>query len=149
MSRCACFVSAPTVRFLRTIEQLAALPAADRRKIAAGVVAEIKPLLASNDLDELTTAARSRQDERWRLVSSDVRYMTDVRFATVVVTEQWIRGRLEVVRAASPVGEILAEKRCAAVERFIMDNISLDSFDVIELFPGETQPHARPDTAAA
>jgi hypothetical protein len=35
----------------------------------------------------------------------------------------------------SPVEEVLAEKRCAAIERFIMDSISLDSFDIVELYP--------------
>jgi hypothetical protein len=147
MSRCAFFVSAPTVRFLRTVERLAALPHTQRRKIAAGVLAEIKPLLASRDLDELSNAARRFQDERWRLISSDVREITDIRFASVVVTEQWILARLELVRAVSPVEEVLAEKRYTAVERFIMDSISLDSFDIVELYPEQRRRARRRATA--
>jgi hypothetical protein len=37
MSRCSYSMSAPTVRFLRSIEQLRLLPAADRRKLAASI----------------------------------------------------------------------------------------------------------------
>jgi hypothetical protein len=124
------------VRFLRTVERLASLPQTQRRKIAASVLAEIKPLFASRDFDELNTAVRRFQDERWRLISSDVREITDIRFASVVLTEQWLLARLELVRAVSPVGEVLAEKRCAAIERLIIDSISLDSFDIVELYPG-------------
>ena len=54
-----------------------------------------------------------------------------------VLMEQWIGARLEVVRGVPPVKEILAEKRCTAVERFILDNVSLESFDIVKLYPNE------------
>ena len=108
MSRCAFFVSAPTVRLLRTVEGLASLPHMQRRKIAANVLAQIKPLLANCDPRELGEVAGRAQDERWRLISRGVREMTDLRFASIFLTEQWVRARIELARAASPIPEVLA-----------------------------------------
>jgi len=128
MSRCAFFVSAPTVRFLRALDQLGLLPATQRRKIAAAVYAAIKPLVGSRDLDELRCAALDAQAERWRLISGGINELSDV-----AITEQWLLGQVDLVRAASPVAEVLAEKRCAAIENFIRDNIMIQSGEVIQL----------------
>ncbi len=125
-------MSAPTVRFLRAIQQLRLLPATHRRKVAATVYAEIRPLFGSRDV-ELRRAARRAQDERWQLIYRDIREMTDARFASVVLTEQWVLASLELVLAASPVAEVLAEKRCGAVETFIGDNLSFENCEVIQL----------------
>jgi len=96
---------------LRAIQQLRLLPATHRRKVAATVYAEIRPLFGSRDVDELRRAARRAQDERWQLIYRDIREMTDARFASVVLTEQWVLASLELVLAASPVAEVFAEKR--------------------------------------
>jgi len=135
MSRCAYFVSAPTVRFLLAIKRLGLLPAAQRRKIAADVYGEIKPFFAGQDVDALRRAARGAQDERWQLISHDVRDMTDTRFATVVIAEKWMLARLELLLGAAPVAEVLAEKRCDVVEKFIGENLSFGEGEVVPLHP--------------
>jgi hypothetical protein len=129
----ALFVSAPTVRFLRAVEKVRLLPAAQRQTIAGAVYADIKPLIGCCDLDELCAAARVAQDERWRLVSSGTCDKADIRFATVVITEQWLRAQIELVRAAAPLAEVLAEKRRDVIEEFVRDNLYVESGEVVEL----------------
>jgi len=148
MSRCAYFVSAPTVRFLLAIERLGLLPAAQRRKIAADVYGEIKPFFASQDVDALRRAAQGAQDERWQLISRDVRAMTDTRFATVVITEKWMLARLELVLGAAPVAEVLAEKRCDVVEKFIGKNLSFGEGEIIPLHPHISLPETDREAAS-
>jgi hypothetical protein len=149
MSRCAFFVSAPTVRFLDTIGRLRLLGEAQRRKIAATVLAEIKPFMDAHDRAELGGAAGRAQDQRWRLISQDAGDMRDPHFASVFVTEQWLTARLEVVRAASPIAELLADKRCAAVEAFITENVPAETFEVVQLFPDPPQPREDGPTRSA
>jgi hypothetical protein len=143
MSRCAYFASAPTVRFLLAVEQLRLLPATQRRKIAAAVFAEISPLFGSRDIDELRRAARRAQDERWRLI-----YRNESRCPSHMMAEQWTLARLALVGGVSPVEEILAQKRCNAVETFISDNLSVESFAGIRLYPPAPQRHPGQGTAA-
>jgi hypothetical protein len=139
MSRCAFFVSAPSVRLLRAIDELRQLPQAQRREIATAVLDRIEPLFSTRDQDALGRAARLAQDARWRLIAADVRQMSDPRFAGVVLTEQWLLARLELVRGGVPVAELLAEKRCAGIEAFLRD--SLASAELVRLNP---QAPARP-----
>jgi hypothetical protein len=130
----ASFASAPTVRFLRAVDKLRLLPAGERQQIAASVYADIKPHVGSADLDEIRAAARAVQDERWRLISSGApSKMSDVRFASVVIAEQWLRAQAELVRQAAPIAEILADKRRATIEEFIRDNLYVESGEVVEL----------------
>lgn len=150
MRRCSYFVSAPTVRFLRAVDRLAALSSAQRRKIAARVLENVKPLLACRDAARLGEAGARYQDERWRLISLGMHDADEDDLTVVVVTEQWIGARLELVRGVPPVVEVLAEKRCAAVERFILDNIALESFEIVDLYPqGSGLNDARQEAAAA
>jgi hypothetical protein len=149
MSRCAYFVSAPTVRFLETLARFASVAPPLRRKIAANVLIAIKPLLGSSCLEQLGAAARRYQDERWRLIASDIRDVSDPRFAAVLLTEQWILAQRELLRGGAPVSEVLADKRRAALERFIMDTVSPDSFEVVELHPEEARRRAAEQDAAA
>src|SRR5829696_8745405 len=109
MSRCSFFVSAPTVRFLKSMEQVSRLSAAERRKIAADLYTEIKPLVGALHVEEMVRAADTLQDERWRLVYRGISRLTDHRFATVYIAEQWLRGRVQQLRHVSPVSEVLAE----------------------------------------
>jgi hypothetical protein len=129
----ASFVSAPTVRFLRAVDKLRLLPAGERQQIAASVFADITPHVGSADLDELCAAARRVQDERWRMISTGPCKMSDVRFASVVIAEQWLRAQVELVRQAAPIAEILAEKRRDTIEEFIRDNLYVESGEVVEL----------------
>jgi hypothetical protein len=131
----AFFVSAPTVRFLRALDRLRFLPAADRQKIASRVRAEIVPLVGCPDLDALGRASRRAQDERWRLISAGTRDATDVRLAGVVLTEQWLLAHAELMRAAAPIAEVLAEKRRDAIEAFVRDNLYAESGEVVDLHP--------------
>jgi hypothetical protein len=149
MCRCAYFVSAPTVRFLRTVERLDTLPFGQRRKIAARVFEQIKPLLACRDASRLGQVVAGYQDERWRFIFRGIHDVDKEGFTVVVLTEQWIGARLEVVRGVPPVNEILAEKRCTAVECFILDNVSLESFDIVELYPNDCVSHDERLQAAA
>lgn len=135
MSRCAFFMSAPTLRFLRVLDRLRVLPLGQQRKIAASVYTQIKPLVRSADLDELSGATQIAQDERWRLVSAGTCDMTDARLAGVVLTEQWLRARAELIRGVAPVAEVLAEKRREAIEAFICDNLSFKGGEIVELHP--------------
>lgn|SRR6266540_3555112 len=133
MSKCAFFMSAPTVRFLQAMEQVRLLPAAQRREIAVEVYSEIKPLVGSRNTDQLGRRAQVAQDERWRLISSGVREFTDVRFACTAIAEQWVLARLDLLRPASPVAEALAERRCRIIEDFVRDNLSFETGEVIQL----------------
>src|SRR5262245_9638243 len=98
MSKCAFFVSAPTVRFLQVLAGLGLLPTAQRRRIAAEVYSRIKPLVARPDIEELQQAAHDAQDERWRLISAGIDDMSDAGFASVALTEQWLRAQIELHR---------------------------------------------------
>ena len=131
--RCAFFVSAPTVRFLRALEQLRLLEATKRRKIAASVYAKIKPLIGSPDIDALRSAAQVAQDERWRFIYAGITEMSDVRFASTVLAEQWLIAQVELIHPAGPVAEVLAAKRSDAVEGFIRDHLSFENGEVIHL----------------
>jgi hypothetical protein len=141
MSRCAYFASAPTVRFLLAVQQLRLLPAMQRRKIAAAVFAEISALFGSREIDELRRAARRAQDERWRLI-----YRNETRSPSLVMAEQWMLARIALAGGVSPVEEILAQKRCSAVETFISDNLSVESFAGIRVYP--PAPVRQPDQSA-
>jgi hypothetical protein len=132
MSRSAYFVSAPTMRFLRALEQLRLLAAPQRRRIAAAVHAEIAPFVANPDADALSRAARAAQDERWRLISNGAGDMADVRFASIVVAEQWVLARLEIGRSAAVI-EALAEKRRNAIEDFIRANLPGGTGEIVQL----------------
>jgi hypothetical protein len=133
--RIAYFASAPTVRFLQAMERLRLLSATQRLTIAAAVFGEIGPLFGSRDIEELGHAARCAQDERWRLIYRGVGAATDHRFQSTEIAEQWMLASLAVLRAASPVEEMLAEKRRSAVETFIKENLPSESFDVVQLRP--------------
>jgi hypothetical protein len=133
MSRCAFFVSAPTVRFLRALQELSPLPSAQRRRIAADVYTRIKPLVGGVDVDELRRAAAEAQAERWRLISRGVCHMADVGFASVVLTEQWLLAQAELAEAGAPVREALAGKRSEAIEDFVRDNLAFEAGEVVHL----------------
>jgi hypothetical protein len=106
-----------------------------RRRIAASIYSHIKPLVASDESDELRIAAQSAQEERWRLISRGISEISDERFAASAIAEQWLRARLEQIRVQSPVSEILAERRCRAVEQFVRSNLSFQDGEIIELVP--------------
>jgi hypothetical protein len=63
------------------------------------------------------------------------------------MAEQWMLARLALVGGVSPVEEILAHKRCSAVETFISDNLSVESFAGIRL--SRPAPQRQPDQSAA
>ena len=152
MSRCAFFVSAPTVRFLRAMKQVSLLAAAQRWKIAIDVSSQIKSLVGSRDIDELRRCAQMAQGERWRLISSGIREMIDPRFARTAIAEQWLLARIELVHPTSPVAEILAERRCRIVEDFLLDNLSFETGEVIQLHshaPASTTPRVDASRTAA
>jgi hypothetical protein len=122
------------MRFLRAMERLRVLPALQRRKIAAAVHAEIAPHAANPDVDALRRAARTAQDERWRLISAGTRDMTDDRFAGVVLTEQWLLAQAEIVGSAAAAVAALAEQRRNAIEAFLRENLPGESWDAIQLY---------------
>jgi hypothetical protein len=71
----------------------------------------------------------------------------DRQFATVFMAEHWLRGRVEQIRGGSPVGEVLAEKRCGAIERFILDTLSFEIGDVVQLHAADAlQPKSAVDS---
>ena len=133
--RIAYFASAPTVRFLRAMERRRLLSTTQRRKIAEAVFEEIGPLFGCRDAEELGCAARSAQDERWRLIYRGVGEATDHRFHSTALAEQWMLASLALLRGASPLEEILAEKRRSTVEAFIRNNLPSESFDVVQFRP--------------
>jgi len=137
----AYFASAPTVRFLRAVDRLRLLPAAHRQQIASAVFARIKPFIGSHDLDEIRGAARAVQDERWRLIAAGGCKPTDAGFADIIIAEQWLLAQVEVVRAAAPIAEVLAEKRRDTIEEFIRDNLYADSGEVVALHAHASSPH--------
>jgi len=148
MARCALFVSAPTVRFLNAMEQVCLLPVPQRRNIAADVYSAIAPLTGSVDRDHLRRCAQACQAERWRLIAAGVSDMADIHFARILITEQWLLARLELLSPASPVMEILAERRCRAVEAFVRDNISFPTAEIIPLHIRVSSLSTRGDDAS-
>jgi hypothetical protein len=132
MARCSFFVSAPAVRFLKTLGLVGLIPAPQRQAIAADISGAIASL-AGRDFDHLQCCARALQDERWLLISSGISTIADVAFARVTILEQWLRARLEVLRPGSPITEILAERICRAVDEFVCDNSTLPTGQVIRL----------------
>jgi hypothetical protein len=137
----AYFASAPTVRFLRAVDQLRLLPAAHRQQLASAVFARIKPFIGSHDLDEIRGAARVVQDERWRLIAAGGCKPSDAGFADIIIAEQWLLAQVELIRAAAPIAEVLAEKRRDTIEEFIRDNLYADSGEVIALHAHMSSPH--------
>jgi hypothetical protein len=133
--RIAYFASAPTVRFLQAMERLRLLSATQRLQIAATVFGEIRPLFGSRDIEELGRAARCAQDQRWRLIYRGLGEATDHRFHSTAIAEQWMLASLALLRAASPLEEMLAEKRRSVVEAFIKENLPSESFDVVQFPP--------------
>jgi len=140
MSNSAYFVSAPTVRLLRAIERLAVLPSAQQRTIAADVYTAIKPLVGSDDVEALRRAADCAQADRWRLIAAGIRELTDARFATISLTEQWLLAQLELAHPPSPVAEVLAEKRCTAIESFIRHHLAFEDGEVVPLHAQASLP---------
>src|SRR5262249_40922188 len=98
------------------------------------VCGEIGPLFGSRDIEELGRAARCAQDERWRLIYRGVGEATDL-VQSIAIAEQWMLASLALLRTASPMEEMLAEKRCSAVETFIRENLPSENFDVVEFPP--------------
>jgi hypothetical protein len=147
----ASFASAPTLRFLRAVEHLRRLPTDERQRIAMAVFTKIKPHIGSADLEALRAAARLVQGDRWRMIAAGSCKMTDVRFATVVIVEQWLLAHAELVRADAPIAEVLAEKRRNAIEDFVRDNLYVDISEVVELHSYASARQKDPDekTAAA
>jgi hypothetical protein len=119
---------------------LAVPPPAQRRIIAAEVYTAVKPLVGTGDIEALRRAAAAAQAERWRLISTGVGELSDVRFATVFLAEQWLLAQLELVKAASPVAEVLAEKRCAAIESFIRAHLAFEDGEVVALHAQASLP---------
>ena len=117
------FASAPTERFLRSLQELQSLPAATRRGIATSTVEEIRPLLKSRAATAIQALRRRTQDERWRLVAQGIRGWQDVRFGAVALSEQWAIAKLEIIEGAHPIQEILAERRLRAIESFLRDSL--------------------------
>src|SRR3954452_15805482 len=148
MARCAFFVSAPALRFLKALELVGMLPSPQRQAIAAGISGATVSL-AGTDFDHLQGCARALQDERWRLISSGISTIADVAFARVTICEQWLRARLEVLRPTSPVTEILADRICRAVEEFVRDNTALPSGQVIPLHGKAVASSSVDDTSRA
>jgi hypothetical protein len=70
-------MSAPTVRFLRTMEQLNQFSTAERHTIAVDLYTEIKPFVAAVNLDEMLCAAEALQARRWGLVYRGLSQFTD------------------------------------------------------------------------
>jgi hypothetical protein len=134
-------MSAPTVRFLRTVAGLRLLPEPDRRKLAADLYSQIKPLVGTSDWAALRSAARDAQDCRWRLVSAGTP-RTDLQLTAVRLVEEWFVAQAEVLQPKTPVIEILAAKRADVVERFIRDHLSFESGEVVVLsdYRSPTQP---------
>jgi hypothetical protein len=115
------------------MEKAGLLPVAERRKIAAYVYSAISQFADKRQLDHLRRCAQACQAERWRLIAAGVCDIADVHFARTMITEQWLLARLELLSPASPVREILAERRCRAVEEFIRGNISFETAEIIPL----------------
>jgi hypothetical protein len=132
MSRCSHFVSAPTVRLLRTVEQLSLRPGVERHRLAAMVYSGIKPLVASQDHDALRAAAADVQDSRWRMIAAGTGE-DDLALIGVRLVEQWLLARTELARPKTPVMEVLAGKRAEVIERFVRDHLSFESGEVIYL----------------
>jgi hypothetical protein len=124
MARNALFESAPAVRFLKTLMLVGLLPA-PQQAIAADISGAIASL-AGRDFNHLQRCARALQDERWRLISSGISTIADEAFARVTILEQWLRARLEVLRPASPISEILWPSESAV--------LSMNSLATIPLF---------------
>jgi hypothetical protein len=120
------------------MEQVRMLQQADRRRLAANLYSEIKPLIGTNDHDRLQRAAAEAQDTRWRLVSMGADDC-DAELRIAKIKEQWLRSQLELLSSASPVAEVLAMKRVEVIEGFIRDQLSFDAGEVVYLSNGSSE----------
>jgi hypothetical protein len=129
------------------MEQLSQFSTAERHTVAVDLYTEIKPFVGAVGADEMLCAAEALQARRWGLVYRGLSQFTDRQFATVFMAEHWLRGRVEQIRGGSPVGEVLAEKRCGAIERFILDTLSFEIGEVVQLHAADAlQPKSVVDS---
>jgi hypothetical protein len=117
------------------MEEAGLLPIEQRGKIAADVSTAISELADERNLDHLRLCAQACQAERWRLVAAGANDLANVHFARVMITEQWLLARVELLSPGSPIREILAERRCRAVEEFVRG-----SFKTAEIIPLHRKP---------
>jgi hypothetical protein len=52
------------------------------------------------------------------------RGITDAEFASATMTEQWALAKIELITSLSITAQILAERRCDAIENFIRENLT-------------------------
>jgi hypothetical protein len=92
----AAFISAPTIAFARSMIKFNALAAPVKSSIAAGVLARLRAL-ESEPRDDLGALAQRLQTERWKLIYAVGPDMQNVEFATISLTEQWVRATLTLL----------------------------------------------------
>ena len=117
------FVTKPTERFLRRIEELRSLPAEMRQHIAARAADEIRPVVGSGVAETVQELRRRAQDQRWRLISQGTSVLRHECFGPVMLSEQWAVAKLAMADDRSPIGQILGERRLRAIEAFLQDNL--------------------------
>jgi hypothetical protein len=117
------FVTAPTERFLRRIEELRSLPAEMRQHIAARAADEIRQAVGSGAAEAVQELRQRAQDQRWRLISQGIDAERHECFGAVMLSEQWAVAKLAMTNDTSPIGQILGERRLRAIEAFLQDNL--------------------------
>jgi hypothetical protein len=118
------FIIRATEQFLRTMNNVRSLADEQRRFIAKQVFADIQPLLQTRDIEKLRELRRRSQDERARLIYEGARDAKNAEFARATMTEQWTIAKIELIASGPVIAQILAGRRCAAVENFIRDNLA-------------------------
>ena len=118
------FLARATERFLRSMDHVRSLAEEQRRVIAAKVLADIEPLLNTGDPQELRELRHRAQDQRATLIYEGARDVTDAEFASATMTEQWALAKIELITSLSIIAQILAERRCDAIENFIRENLT-------------------------
>jgi hypothetical protein len=118
------FIIRATEQFLRTMNNVRSLADEQRRFIAKQVFADIQPLLQTRDIEKLRELRRRSQDERARLIYEGARDAKNAEFARATMTEQWAIAKIELITSRPVIAQILAGRRCVAVENFIRDNLA-------------------------
>jgi hypothetical protein len=123
----AAFVSAPTLKFARTMTVLSTLSPEQRSSIATGVLSHIQSMGDLNNDIELSTLAESLQKQRWKLVYESEDDLSNPQFSIILVTENWLQAQQTLSPKRSRMVQLLAQERLRLIESFLRENLPEES----------------------
>jgi len=120
------FVAGSIERLSRQLDQIGLLPQAQRSTVARDVFLAIRTHLQSKEVKELRELRRRVQDKRAILIYQGARDFTNLHFAAATMIDQWAASKLESLTSPSLTHEVLAERRCRMIDKFVQENLPDD-----------------------